>query len=252
MNVSAPIAGIGHNQPPEPMTAFEAVKINITDLYEEARQWLDGTPVETQEQADAINTLKATIRDAIKAAEEQRVKEKAPLDEQIAEIQARYNELIGSNKSVTGLAIKAEQACNAALKPYLLKLAEQQAEATRIAQEAAAKAQAEAAEAVRQRDAANLESREAAEAKIRAAQMAEEAAKRAEKAKAHAKGDGRATGLRTVYRAEMTDFKAAAAWTWKERNEELRAWVQEQADKAVRDQKLRSIPGFNIIEEKVL
>jgi len=251
MNVVAQIPGIGHNGGP-PMTAFEAVKINITDLYEEAKQWLDGSPVETQEQADAINTLKATIKDAIKAAEEQRVKEKAPLDDQIAEIQSRYNELIGNNKSVTGLAIKAEQACNAALKPYLLKLAEQQAEQARIAREEAERKQREALEAVRQRDAANLQSRDEAEAKIQAAKEAEEAAKRAEKVKAHAKGDGRATGLRTVYRAEMVDFKTAAAWTWKERNEELRVWVQEQADKAVRDQKLRAIPGFNIIEEKVL
>lgn len=251
MNVSAPIAGIGHNQPPEPMTAFEAVKINITDLYEEARQWLDGTAVETQEQADAINTLKATIKDAIKAAEEQRVKEGAPHKAAIDEIQARYNELIGSNKSITGLAIKAEQACNAALEPYLKALLAKQQEAARIAREEAAAALAAAQEAVLQREATNLASRDEAEAKIKAAKDAEDAAKKAEGAKAHAKGAGRATGLRTVYRAEMADFKAAAAWTWKERSDELREWVQEQADKAVRDG-VRSIPGFNVIEDQTL
>lgn len=250
MNATAQLAGIGHNNPP--MTAFEAVKINITDLYDEAKQWLDGTPVETQEQADAINTLKASIKEAIKAAEEQRVKEGAPHKTAIDEIQARYNELIGSNKSVTGLAIKAEQACNAALEPYLKALLAKQQEAARIAREEAAKKQAEAEAAMRQRDSANLAQRDEAERLVKEAKAAEEAAKKAENVKAHARGTGRATGLRTVYRAEMVDFKAAAAWTWKDRNEELRAWVQEQADKAVRDEKLRAIPGFNVIEEQVL
>lgn len=252
MNAVTPIAGIGHNQPPEPMTAFDAVKINITDLYEEAKQWLDGSAVETQEQADAINTLKATIKDAIKAAEEQRIKEGAPHKAAIDEIQSRYNELIGSNKSVTGLAIKAEQACNAALKPYLLALAAKQAEDARLAREEADRKAAEAQAAMRQRDAANLAQRDDAEQLVKEAKAAEDAARKAENVKAHARGDGRATGLRTVYRAEMVDFKAAAAWTWKDRNEELRAWVQEQADKAVRDEKLRDIPGFNIIKDQVL
>lgn len=250
MNIAQNVVGIGHNGGPA-MTAFEAVKINITDLYEEARQWLDGSPVETQEQADAINTLKASIKDAIKAAEEQRVKEGAPHKAAIDEIQSRYNELIGSNKSVTGLAIKAEQACNAALKPYLLALAAKQAEEARIAREEAAKKQAEAEAAIRQRDAANLAQRDEAERLVREAKQAEDAAKRAEGAKAHAKGDARATGLRTVYRAEMADFKAAAAWVWNQRTDELRVWVQEQADKAVRSG-ARDIPGFNIIEDKVL
>lgn len=60
-------AVIGGNNPPEP-TPFELSKQAIEDLYEEARQWLDGDPVSTQAQADALNTLQARIKDAAKEA----------------------------------------------------------------------------------------------------------------------------------------------------------------------------------------
>lgn len=244
-------AVIGGNNPPPELTTFEAVKINITDLYEEARQWLDGSKVETQAQADAINTLKDRIKKAIKAADEAYADEVKPHQEIVKAIQARYNELTGNNKSVTGIAIKAEQACNEALKPYLLELDRQQKEKSRLAREEAERLQREAQEAMRQRDAANLAQREEAERLVNEAKTALEAANKAEKAKAHAKGDGRATGLRTVFRAVMTDEKDAAAWVWVERREELKIFIQEQADKAVRSG-VRSIRGFNVIEEKVL
>lgn len=246
-----PRAVIGSNRPPIEMTAFDAVKIHIEDLYEEAKQWMDGTPVETQDQADAVNTLKATIKDAIKAAEEARVKEIAPHKAKVDEIQDRFNELIGKNKSVTGIAIKAEEACNAALKPYLIELQRQQEAAAREAREEAARKQAAAMDAMRQRDAANLAHREEAEKLVKEAKAAEEAARKAEGAKAHAKGDGRATGLRTIYRAIMTDKKDAAAWVWVYHNDELIDFVQTLADKAVSGG-ARTIKGFNVIEEKIL
>lgn len=242
-------AVIGNNMPP--MTTFEAIKINIVDLYEEAKQWLDGTPIETQEQADAVNTLKDSIKKAKKAADEAYDEEVRPHQETVKEIQARYNELTGKNKSVTGLAIKAEEACNAALKPYLLELERQQQEKARLAREEADRLQREAIEAMRQRDAANLEQREAAERLVNEAKAAETAAHKAENAKAHAKGEGRATGLRTVYRAEMTNAREAAAWVWVDRQDELMAFIQDLADKAVRAGS-RTIPGFSVIEEKVL
>lgn len=244
-------AVIGSNNPPEEMTAFEAVKINITDLYDEAKLWLDGEPVTTQEQADALNTLKDRVKKAAAAAEAERVKEAKPLQDKVADIQARYNELIGKNKSVTGLAIKAEEACNAALKPYLIELDRQQQEKARLAREEADRLQREAMEAMRARDAANLAQRDEAEQLANDAKAAEAAATRAENARAHARGDGRATGLRTVYRAVIADRKQAAAWVWIDRNDELMTWIQDQADKAVRAGS-RTIPGFEVIEERVI
>jgi len=242
-------AVIGGNFPP--MTTFEAIKINIVDLYEEAKQWLDGTPIETQEQAAAVNTLKDSIKKAKKAADEAYDEEVRPHQETVKEIQARYNELTGKNKSVTGLAIKAEEACNAALKPYLIELERQQQEKARLAREEADRLQREAQEAMRQRDAANLEQREAAERLVNEAKAAQASADRAENAKAHAKGEGRATGLRTVHRAVMADKREAAAWVWVDHQDELMVFIQDLADKAVRAGK-RTIPGFNVIEEKVL
>lgn len=242
-------AVIGGNFPP--MTTFEAVKINILDLYEEAKQWLDGTPIETQEQANAVGTLKDSIKKAKKAADDAYDEEVRPHQETVKEIQARYNELTGNNKSVTGLAIKAEQACNAALKPYLIELDRQQQEKARLAREEADRLQREAMEAMRQRDAANLEQREAAERLVNEAKAAETAAHKAEGAKAHAKGEGRATGLRTVHRAVMADKKLAASWVWVDRNDDLMVFIQDLAEKAVRSG-ARKIPGFNVIEEKVL
>ena len=244
------LATIGHNGGPE-LTPFEVDQQAITDLYDEAKQWLDGEPVTTQEQADAINALKGAIKAAIAAADENRKAAQEPYKAEVDAIQTAYNALIGKNKSITGIAIKAEEARNAALKPYLLELDRQQQEAARLAREEAERKQREAMEAMRQRDAANLAEREEAERLVQEAKAAEADARKAENAKAHAKGGARATGLRTVYRAELADLKAAAAWVWAERRDELADFIQEQADKSVRGGR-RSIPGFNVIEEKVL
>lgn len=254
MNATSPAenprAIAGNNNPPEP-TPFDLSKTAIADLYGEAKLWLDGTPVETQQQANAVNTLKAKIKEAAKQAEENRKAEIKPLKEQTDAIQAKYNELIGENKSVTGLAVKAEQACNAALEPYLKRLAQIQEAAAKAAREEADRKQQEALAAMRERDAANLEQSELAEQLVKEAKQAEDTARKAENVKAHAKGNGRATGLRTVYRAVVEDAREAAAWVWKERNAELMVFVQDQADKAVRAG-AKSIRGFKIIEDKVL
>ena len=243
-------AVIGDNNPPE-KTPFELSEEAIHDLYEEAKLWLDGEPVTTQEQADALNTLLSKIKEAAKEADERRKEEAKPHDDAKAEIQERYNALIGETTKVTGLTVKAEQAVKAALDPYLRELARQQEEAAKEAREEAERKQHEAMEAMQSRDKANLAGWEEAEMLAHQAKEAEYAARKAENAKAHAKGSGRATGFRAVKRAVMIDQREAAAWVWKERREELMAFVQDQADKAVRAG-THSIQGFEIKEEKVL
>lgn len=237
--MTAAAAKIGHNRSP-----FELCKEAIEDLYEEAKQWLDGEPVTKQEQADALNTLQTRIREAAKEAEKNRKAEAKPFDDGKAEVQARY-------KPVLSKAEAAEDAVKASLKPYLLALQRKQEEEAKKAREEAARKQQEAIEAMRQRDAANISQAEEAERLVKEAKAAEEAARKAENAKAHAKGEGRATGLRTVHRAVMMDPKEAAAWVWVERRDDLMTFIQEQADKAVRSG-LRKIRGFEVIEEKVL
>lgn len=230
---------IGHNMPP-----FEAAKQVIEDLYNEAKLWLDGEPVTTQDQANALNTLQSKIREAAKLAEKNRKEEAKPFDDGKAEVQARYKPIISK-------ADDADAAVKAALRPYLIELERQQKEEAEKARQEAARKQQEAMEAMRQRDASNLAQSEEAERLVKESKAAEEAARKADNAKAHAKGDGRATGLRSVWKASMTDQREAAAWAWKERNAELMVWVQEQADKAVRSGS-RDIQGFSVTEEKVL
>lgn len=236
-------AVIGSNNPPEP-TPFELASSVIVDLYDEAKGWLDGEAVTTKEMADALNTLESRVREASKDLEKNRKAEAKPFDDGKAEVQARY-------KPISAKADDAIAAIKAALKPYLIELDRQQQEAARLAREEAARKQAEAMEAMRQRDAANLAQREDAERLVKEAKAAEDAARKAENAKAHAKGEGRATGLRTVHRAVLADERLAAAWVWNERRDDLMTFIQDQADKAVRSG-ARTIQGFNVTEEKVL
>lgn len=235
------IAKIGHNNPPTP---FDLSKQAIEDLYDEARQWLDGEPVSTEDQASALNTLQSRIRDAAKDAEKNRKDEAKPFDDGKAEVQARY-------KPILAKAEQADSAVKAALKPYLLALTKKQEEEAQRARLEAMVKQQQAIDAMRARQADNLQSREEAERLVREANEADAAANKAENVKAHAKGEGRATALRTVHRAVMTDGKEAAAWVWVFHNAELMEFVQLLADKAVRAG-LRKIRGFDVIEEKVL
>lgn len=245
MNAVAPI---GHNQPPSP---FDEIKARIEDLYGEAKQWLDGELVTTQDQANALNTLENRIREAAKEAEALRKGEVKPLDDAKAEIQERFNALIGETKTVTGKTVMAITAIKSALKPYLLELDRQQREAAAKAREEAQKAEQAALIAMQTRGAENLAEREEAERLVIEAKALNAAASKAEDAKAHAKGDGRATGLRSVWRAQMNSPFDAAAWAWKTHRDELTAFVQGLADRDVRNG-ARALAGFNIIEDRVL
>ena len=240
-------ATIGHNNPPE-LTAFDALKANIDDLFDEAKLWMDGEPVTTQEQADNLNTLESRIRDAAKAAEAERKREAKPFDDGKKAVQERYNPLVQKGKGKTDQAIEC---IKAALKPYLIEKERLQREAAAKAREEAEQKQREAMEAMQKRDAANLEQSLAAEKLVEEAKQAEANANRAEKQKAHAKGEGRATSLRKVWRAQMTDKREAAKWVMHDHPEDFLAFVQTKADQTVRAG-TRSIPGFNIVEDQVL
>lgn len=243
-------AAIGHNNPPE-LTTFEALKANIDDLHEEAKVWFDGSVVQTQQEADAVNTLITRIRAAEKAADDERKKEVKPFDAAKKKVQDRYNLLIGDTKAVTGKTVSAIKAAKKALEPYLQKVAEEQEAAAKALRDEAARKQREAMEAIQKRDASNLAEREEAEKLVADAKAADAEASYAEKQKAHAKGEGRATALRTVWRAQMIDKREAAKWVMHDHPEDFLAFVQTKADQTVRAG-TRSIPGFNIVEDQVL
>lgn len=250
MNIATPdnpLAVLGHNQPPEPVepTPFEIAEKAVNDIYGEAKLWLDGAKVEDQNTADGMGNLLTVIRKAKALAEESRKVEKKPHDDAAKEVQARYVPLIEK-------ADLAAAACKKALTPWLEAQEKARQEAARIAQEAADKKRREAEEAIRATDATNLEERAAAESLLKDAKKAEKVAASIDRQTSNAGGYmGRAIGLKSVWSATMTDPVLAARhfWTQPDTKEELTAFVQGLADKAVRAG-IRTIPGFDIAEHK--
>lgn len=233
---------IGGNNPPDP-TAYEAVKTHIDDLYVEAKNFLDGEPIDSQGQADAVSRLLDDLRKAEKAADAARKVEAKPFDEGKAEVQTRYKPLL--EKATTGADV-----CKRALAPWLEKLeAEKRAAAEAARREAEEKARA-AAEAIRKaQESADLEAREQAELLAKEAKQAERAATQAENDKAGAHGGSRAVTLRTYYTPVLTDGVSALMHFFSTRREECDRFLIGLAEAEVRAGK-RQIPGFEIKEER--
>nr|WP_278519998.1 hypothetical protein [Brucella anthropi] len=239
-------AVIGGNNPPSP---YDLVKDKIDGLYDEAKLWLDGESITSQEQADEIQKLMRLIQAAEKEADEARKDEAKPHDDAKTAIQERYNLLIGKTKSVTGKTVKAVEACKKALAPWLQKLEEE-----RLEREAAAKKEAEAAaqvamEAMRQRTGDNLEQSERAEQLVTDAKAAEAVARRIGNEKATAKGFGRAASLRTSYVAEVTDYTAFARYVWQHHKVELSSFLDDLARQIVARGN-HKIDGVTVREER--
>lgn len=234
----------------EPPTPFDAHRINLDDLLVEARNWADGESAATQAQVDEIARLIDDLNAGAKAMEAERLVEKRPLDDQIQAIQDRYNVYLAPLKNKTpGKVPTAIDALNAAKRPFLLALEEAlEAKRKQAREEAEAAAQA-AAEAARQANAASLEEREAVDAKIKAAEDAQRAAKIADNAKAHAHGGGRAQGLRTRVLAEVTDLDAAVRHYWSENRPAFAELIQKLADDDAR-QNRRAAKGVTFREER--
>lgn len=234
--------------PNEP-SPFDAIRIHIEDLCLEAKNWADGKPIETQAQADAVQTLMRQIQEAEKLADAERVKENEPFDTGKAEVQARYAPLIANTKAVKGKTVLAIDALKQSLSPWLQKIAaaqEAEAKAARDAAEQAARAAQEAMQASQ-----GLESREQAEAVAEQARQTEKAAKEAEKARPQASGYGRAATLRSVWKPSLVDVRAACRHYFTTHPEAFEAVVQKLAEDDVRSGK-RSVPGFEITETKVV
>jgi hypothetical protein len=238
------LATIGHNRSP-----FELSEEEIEGLCEEARLWLDGAGVRTQVDADGIGKLIDLLRAAIKRADERRKVECEPHDKAKLEIQARYGPLIADNKSQKGKAVLALETCKQALTPWLTRLDEEKRAAAQVAAlEADAKATA-ATQAIRAAKFDDLESRERAEALLKEAERAEIEAKIAAKDKAHAHGGARAIGLRTSYRAEITDPVVFARYCWLNHNVEMLGFLMTIAQRLL-DGKQRNLPGVTVHEER--
>jgi hypothetical protein len=222
-------------------TPFDLIKQEIEDLYDEARNFADGEPIDSAEMHDAISALYDGLHESGKRADELRVAEKKPLDEKIDAIQALYNPLIQPKKGKVAIGKDVLSTLLAAWRKKVADAAAAKAaEARKEAEELAAAAQA----AIRS-SSGNLEAREAAEELLKEAKYADKFANRANKAATTG------TGLRTVWVATITDEEAALEWAYTTDPAAFIDLVQSMADSKVRIG-TRSIPGMLITETKVV
>jgi len=223
------------NAPP-----VETHGLHINDLFDEAKHWLDGDGIKSESEAEGVAKLLDAIRQARKAADEQRKVEKAPHDAAAKAVQEAWTPLLAKCDLAAGAAKDA-------LTPWQrAKEAEQRAEAE--------KARAEAdrlALAAQEAFAAGggLEALEEAERLLKEAARAEEAAAKLDKAKPQVAGGSRAIGLRTSYRAEVTDYTAFARWAWAHRKEEYESFLNDMAAHEGRGGPV-SIPGMIVHAER--
>lgn len=235
--MDAAVATIGHNRSP-----FDLASEEIDGLYAEAKNWLDGEAIASQDHADALSKLLDMIREAEKRADAARKAEKKPHDDAAKAVQERYKPLLER-------AATAASVCKQALTPWLEKLDREKREAERKAREDAEAAERAAQEAFRQAGVGDLEEREEAERLAKAAKVAAATASRAENDRAQAKGGKRAVSLRTYAVATVEDPAAFARWVWSNRFAELEAWLAELAQREA-SKGARALPGVTVTEER--
>jgi hypothetical protein len=229
-----PRAVIGNNQPPDAIVFEE-----IQTLFDEAKNWADGEPITTEEQHDAVTNLYDGLHDAGKRADELRKDEKKPLDDEIKNIQDRYNPYIQPKKGKVDLG---KAALGDMLAKWRAAVARQKEEVARLAREEADRKAAEAQAAIRA-SSGNLAERETAEELLKEAKQADRFAKRQDKAATTG------TGLRSVWIATLQDADAALDWAYGRDPVRFTELVQQMANEAVRTG-VRSVPGFVVAEEK--
>lgn len=227
------------NAPADPATLF---KEEVDDLLLEARNYLDGEPISSEEQAEAVSSLLNRLRRVAKDADSARATEKKPHDDAAKAVQAKWKPIIDK-------AELASTTAKQALAVWLQKVEEKQraeAEAARLEAERLARIAAEE----HAKSVGNLEAAEDAERLLKAAVAAEKFATKAEKQRPLAAGGERAIGLIDKYWPELTDPVEALKHYRAAQPEALKAWLLEQAEKDVRSGK-REIPGFTIHHERV-
>jgi predicted transcriptional regulator len=233
-------------------TPFDLISEDAETWLSEAANYADGTPIETQGQADDVSRIIEALRKTASAADDARKVEVKPYDDAKKAVQDKFAPLFADAKNKTpGRVFTALDALKATLSPYLAKLDAIKREAERKAREEAEAKAREAQEAMRAAAANDMIAREEAEALVRQAEAAVKVAKAAEKDKAHATGGTRAMGLRSFWTATMTDATAAARHYWNLNPAAFNEVLQKLADDDVREGK-RTIPGFTITGERRL
>lgn len=236
------VAQMGHNNPPEP-TPIEAARETISLLDVEASAWFDGAPIENQRQADDVARLIDAARKARQQFDSDRKAEKKPHDDAAKAVDAQWKPVIADAERIVEIG-------KAAQTPWLIKQEAEKRAAEDAARRVADEKAAEARRLVEESD-GSLASAKARDAAIEEAKRAESAAHRASNDKAGAKGAGmaRAVTLRTTWRAEVEDRRALLNHIAKAHPDDLTAFVNDWAARAVREG-ARDLPGVRVWQER--
>lgn len=224
-----------HNQDP-----FMLVKQEIEDLFDEAKNFADGEPINSQEMHDTIERLYDGLHEAGKRADVMRVEEKKPHDDAVQAVQDKYNPLVQPKKGKVALG---KDALGTLLAAWRKRVADEKAAAAAAARAEADRIAAEAQAAIRA-SSGNLGARVEAEELLAHAKQVDRFARRQDKAATTG------TGLRTVWRATLEDEGAALDWAYGRDPMRFAMLVQSMADEAVRTG-LRAVPGFRVWDDKV-
>lgn len=236
------VAQIGHNNPPEP-TPIEAARETISLLNLEGSNWFDGQPIENELQAACVAKLLDDARKASKQFDSERKAENKPNEDAVKAVNAAWKPVIADAERIVECAKKAQT-------PWLIKLDE---EKRAREEEARREADAKVTEAHRlaMENDGSLAAAKARDDAIEEAKKAEVFAGRAARDKANAKVEGmdRAIGLRTTFRAQVEDRRALLNHIAQKAPDDLTAFVEEWAERAVR-KGARDLPGVLVIEER--
>lgn len=180
---------IGHNQPPDPIRDALA---SYEGTLCEAEHWLDGEPVQTEEQMKQVDVLLKDVKSARKAVARVEESEAKPIYDRWKAAKARFKPTLDDlDRMVNGLA--------ALMNVFKIKLAAEKAEAERKARAQAEATRREAEEKARQAAAGDIAAqREAAQA-MGDARDARQAAMQASR--------DTVKGLRTVHRYAIKDHR---------------------------------------------
>jgi chromosome segregation ATPase len=221
--------GMGHNNPPDPIDEALAP---YGDAISEAENWLDGSPVETEDQMKAVDAIIKEIRSAKSDLAKAKKSATAPLHDiwkaEIARWKPTEDDI---ERRLKGLA--------AVVDPFKRKLAEEKEAAKRAAYEEARRKEREAEEAARKANASDYE------AATEAARLQAEAIE-AKKAASAANKDT-VKGLRTVTRYAIEDHRAALHWIAGNDRDAITAFIDEYVR---RNHKSAQIDGVKVWQEK--
>lgn len=224
--------------------AVETHGMHINDLYDEAKGILDGAGVQSEADEAMVGKLAGMAREAKKAADEQRAIEKRPHDGAAKAVQAAWKPLVDKCDRIA-------DTCKAALQPWLIAKQEAQEVAANEARLAAEAAQSEAQAALAAAKGDDLGARDEAERLLKEAGKASKDAARLDKARPLAATGGRSIGLRSHFRAEITDATAFARWAWANRREEYQQFLDGMADQEVRATgAATTVPGLLVHTER--